>query len=159
MRTGFLRGVGGVLMVAVAAAASLAQPRRDVIEGTLLRHNFALTYGIPARYAAMHNPLPDVEQTWWRGAVVYAQKCASCHGEAGQGNGPGGRLLTTPPANLAWFATLPMSRWDGFMYWTIAEGGQPFATAMPAYKKSLPARDIWAVTAYIRHTLGKTRRS
>jgi cytochrome c553 len=159
----FLRVATAVLGVSLTTLAlaqlAPAQPDLHGFPGSVPRHNFAQTFGIPARYASMRNPLPDVERTWWRGASVYAQKCASCHGQAGEGNGPGGRLLGTPPANLAWFATLPMSRWDGFMYWTIAEGGQPFGTAMPAYKKTLTDRDIWAVTAYIRQTLGKTRRS
>ena len=163
MKIRFLRGVAAVPVIAMIAAALSpsisAQPRRDVVKGTLIRHNFAQMYGIPARYAGMRNPLPNSPRIWRRGAAVYAQRCASCHGAAGEGEGPSGRLLATPPANLAWFATLPMSRWDGFMYWTIAEGGQPFGTAMPAYKKMLPDRDIWAVTAYIRQTLGNTRSS
>jgi len=152
---------GAIAALVVSLAATLlsqsvfAQPARAL--QSVARHDLALEYGIPAQYAFMRNPLPNTPRTWRRGAAVYEQKCASCHGPAGQGDGLGGRSLGTPPANLAWFATLPVSRWDGFMYWTIAQGGQPFRTEMPAYDESLPKNDIWAVIAYIRQALGNTR--
>ena len=161
------RGVSAVvasLLIAAGVVPAQSQPyspqrQRDLLQESLRRHAFATTYGIPAAYAARRNPLPEVAKTWRRGAIVYARRCATCHGPAGRGDGPSGELLPTPPANLAWFATLPMSRWDGFMYWSIAEGGYAFGTAMPAFRTVLSSRDIWAVTAYIRHTLGTTRPS
>jgi len=36
------------------------------------------------------------------------------------------------------------------MYWTIAEGGTAFGTAMPSFKEALSKEDIWAVIAYIQ---------
>ena len=36
------------------------------------------------------------------------------------------------------------------MYWSIAEGGQPFGSDMPAFKATLPRQDIWALIRYIR---------
>jgi mono/diheme cytochrome c family protein len=42
---------------------------------------------------------------------------------------------------------------DAFTYWTIAEGGAQFGTAMPAFKATLSKDDIWAVTAYIQARL------
>jgi hypothetical protein len=50
-----------------------------------------------------------------------------------------------------------ISQSDGFMYWTIAEGGAPFATAMPAFKDRLPRDDIWALTAFIQVHLPQRR--
>ncbi len=35
-----------------------------------------------------------------RGRALYLQYCASCHGLAGEGDGPVARALMTPPANL-----------------------------------------------------------
>lgn len=34
------------------------------------------------------------------GAALYRKYCASCHGLAGQGDGPVGALLSTPPTDL-----------------------------------------------------------
>jgi mono/diheme cytochrome c family protein len=42
------------------------------------------------------------------------------------------------------------------MYWTIAEGGEQFGTAMPAFQNALSRDDIWAVTAYIQARLPQT---
>ena len=98
----------------------------------------------------MRNPLPISRETIDRGAKVYAQWCVSCHGPTGLGDGEAGRNLSPPPGNLAWLAQMPMSRWDGYIYWTVAEGGAPFGTAMPTFKGTLKSDEIWAVTAYIQ---------
>jgi mono/diheme cytochrome c family protein len=39
------------------------------------------------------------------------------------------------------------------MYWTIAEGGSAFSSAMPPFKAALSKEDIWAVIAYIQASL------
>ena len=75
------------------------------------------------------------------------------HGTTGRGDGEAGRGLSPPPGNLAWLSQMPMAQWDPFMYWTSAEGGARFETAMPAFKSALSGDDIWAVTAYIQARL------
>jgi hypothetical protein len=42
---------------------------------------------------------------------------------------------------------MPMVQWDSIMYWTVAEGGAQFGTAMPAFKDTLSKDDTWAVIA------------
>lgn len=119
----------------------------------MARNHAAMMGGVPAAYAGLRNPLPLTSATVERGAKVYADNCASCHGETGFGDGPAGRALSPPPANLAWLSRMPMSRWDAFMYWTVAEGGAPLGTAMPAFKDSLSKEDSWAAIAYIQARL------
>jgi mono/diheme cytochrome c family protein len=109
--------------------------------------------GVPPTYDSLVNPLPRTRETLDRGAKVYAENCASCHGPTGRGDGEAGRELSPPPGNLAWLSRMPMVRWDPFMYWTVAEGGTEFGTAMPAFKDTLPKNDIWAVIAYIQARL------
>jgi mono/diheme cytochrome c family protein len=46
-----------------------------------------------------------------------------------------------------------MVLWDPFLYWTVAEGGARFGTAMPTFKDTLSEDDIWAVIAYIQAQL------
>lgn len=118
--------------------------------GSMGRHRLGMSGGVPALYADMSNPLPQTAATVERGAAIYAANCASCHGAAGRGDGEAARTLNPRPADLAWLSNMHMSRWDGFMYWSIAEGGAQFSTAMPAFKDSLSKDDIWAVTAYIQ---------
>ncbi len=117
------------------------------------RHPYVMMGGIPEAYRSLTNPLPRTEKTVERGASVYQQNCASCHGATGEGDGPASRGLNPPPANLAWLSQMPMVEWDPFMYWSVAEGGAPLGTAMPAYKGVLSKNDVWAVIAYIRAQL------
>jgi mono/diheme cytochrome c family protein len=117
------------------------------------RHYLALQWGIPEPYTNLTNPLPRGSATLERGAAVYAQDCIACHGSNGVGNGEAGRRLSPPPGNLVWLSDVPEKQWDPFMYWTIAEGGGPLGTAMPAFKDKLSKGDIWAVTAYIQENL------
>ncbi len=117
------------------------------------RHHLAMMWGVPAPYNTLNNPLPRTAATINQGAQVYAQNCQSCHGETGQGDGEAGRDLSPPPGNLAWLSQMPMVKWDGFMYWTVAEGGVPLGSAMPSFKDSLSKEDSWAVIAYIQARL------
>lgn len=117
------------------------------------RNRAAMMGGVPAPYTELSNPLPKTQATVERGAKVYADNCASCHGETGHGDGPAGRGLTPPPYNLALLSRMPMGNWDPFMYWTVAEGGAPIGSAMPAFKSSLSKEDTWAVIAYIQARL------
>lgn len=121
--------------------------------GSMPRHHQAMRTGVPAPYGGLTNPLPQTRETLDRGATVYAENCASCHGVTGLGDGEASRELSPPPANLAWLSRMPMVRWDPFMYWAIAEGGTEFGTAMPAFKDTLSSKDIWAVIAYVQARL------
>lgn len=123
--------------------------------GSMPRHRQAMS-GVPWPYDGLANPLPRTRETLDRGATVYAENCASCHGPTGRGDGEAGRDLSPPPGNLAWLSQMPMVRWDPFMYWAVAEGGASFGSAMPAFKDTLSSDDIWAVIAYVQARLPQT---
>lgn len=44
---------------------------------------------------------------------------------------------------------MPMAT-DGYLFWTIAEGGAPVGSAMPAFKQTLKEDDIWKIITYLR---------
>lgn len=121
--------------------------------GSMPRHHLATMWGVPSPYGSFSNPLPRSHKTVKRGAAVYTENCASCHGAKGAGDGAAGRGLRPPPGDLAWLSEMPIAQWDPFMYWTVAEGGAQFGTAMPAFKEVLGKDDIWAVIAYIQARL------
>ena len=121
--------------------------------GSMVRHHRAMMYGIPQPYRSARNPLPNSAATFQRGAQVYAQNCAACHGTKGRGDGPAGQQLSPRPADLAWLAHSHMVG-DQYVFWTVSEGGQPVGSAMPAFKGNLSQRDIWAVATYVRNGLG-----
>jgi mono/diheme cytochrome c family protein len=124
-----------------------------LVAGSTVRHNAVLKGGIPAPYEGLRNPLPPTRQNAQRGASVYTVQCASCHGVTGLGDGPEAHRTNPPPAELGWLTKVPPSRRDGFMFWSIAEGGDRFGTGMPAYKGKLSDEDIWAVIGYIQARL------
>ncbi|MDF0733307.1 cytochrome c/FTR1 family iron permease [Pseudomonas entomophila] len=81
-----------------------------------------------------------------RGASLYAQNCAICHGDSGAGDGPAGVGLEPPPANLRSAARLDqLSLFD--LYNTLGLGIE--GTEMPSFADQLDERQRWDVAAYI----------
>jgi high-affinity iron transporter len=90
-------------------------------------------------------PVPARPPSVAGGARVYRQACASCHGEAGHGDGLAARGLTPPPANL----TDPQimgakSRADIYQQLLLGVAG----TAMPSFEGTLTDEQRWDVAAY-----------
>jgi high-affinity iron transporter len=80
-----------------------------------------------------------------RGAAVYRDNCAGCHGVTGSGKGPLAAGLDPPPADLSDRAALrDRSPLDYYRRITIGVVG----TAMPAFEARLPAVDRWAAAVY-----------
>ncbi len=92
-------------------------------------------------------PLPNRPPSLERGALVYREQCAACHGESGRGDGPKAKSLKgPPPANLADPAVMGnKSLLDIFRRIAVGTPG----TAMPEFAEDLPAEDRWAVASYV----------
>lgn len=96
--------------------------------------------------------LPEGYGTVNTGREIYAQQCASCHGQSGI-EGPAPRMAGAPgPLNLS----------NPFMALTVG-GMWPYATsifdyirrAMPPYNpKSLNSHEVYSLTAYILYLNG-----
>lgn len=84
---------------------------------------------------------PDLQ----RGAVLYAQHCAACHGEQGAGDGPLAAAMQPPPIDFSDRARYRQRTLYG-LYNTITRGVAD--TAMQAYHE-LPAADRWALAFYV----------
>ena len=149
-----ISGMVAVSLLAGAAMAAQFRPppglHRWAEIDRIPRHHVVSTKGVPEPYRSMRNQLPASPALFARGATVYAANCLSCHGRTGKGDGSVGRALSPSPFDIAWLSEMKISRFDGFMYWSIAEGGAPLGTSMPRFKDKLSADDIWAVTSYIQ---------
>jgi len=92
-------------------------------------------------------PVPSRPPSLARGAVVFRERCAACHGESGRGDGPKAKQLKgPPPPNLADPAVM-----DGASLLEIYRRvsiGVP-GTAMPEFADDLSEEDRWAVAAYV----------
>jgi high-affinity iron transporter len=99
------------------------------------------------RRIGTEEPLPSRPPSLARGAAVYRERCASCHGESGRGDGPKAKSLKgPPPANLADPAVMGGTSLLE-IYRKIAIGVP--GTAMPEFADDVSEEDRWAVAAYV----------
>jgi mono/diheme cytochrome c family protein len=116
---------------------------------SMQRHRQAMMGGLPAAYRSVRNPYPSNSGGISAGEALYQSNCAACHGERGQGDGPAASTLSPRPANLRWIMGKPIAG-DGYLMWTISEGGAAFGSAMPAFKGSLSEEERWHIIHYLR---------
>ena len=117
---------------------------------------------VPPEYRGVKEPkdLWTNQAMITRGRAIYAARCAVCHGERGDGNGPGAAGLALKPASLRDRAMMAQMS-PAYSFWRVSEGGtvEPFkssGSAMPAWKGDLSIEDRWAVIAY-QHTFSGHR--
>ncbi len=91
------------------------------------------------------NPVAMDAAGWERARILYQQSCAQCHGLTGRGDGPAGRFLQPPPADLTAHA---MDHPQRQLYAWITDGIAGFA--MPAFRDQIAEEDRWRLVALIR---------
>jgi copper transport protein len=84
-----------------------------------------------------------------RGRQLYAANCARCHGTSGHGDGPDGKQLDPPPADL--IVHVPQHS-DQQLLGFITNGIP--TTAMPAFGNTLSADERQAILNYLRQLAG-----
>ena len=102
---------------------------------------------IPDEYAGLTNPIPADDASLARGQELYTNLCATCHGNTGLGDGPGGAALNPTPAALAHTSQMLS---DAYLFWRISEGGVPFGTAMPAWGEALDEQARWDLINFVQ---------
>lgn len=123
------------LKAAVDAKGSVDEVKglAQKIRGTLVD-----VYGIPV----MPKSAPDMV----KGAQLYQEQCAVCHGAQGEGDGPAGQALDPPPTDFH-----EVERYDGRsvlgLYTTITGGVE--GTAMAGFEDTLSDADRWALAFYV----------
>jgi high-affinity iron transporter len=137
-----VRGYGDSMLTELRVMLDRVAPPGDV--DTLVA---ALTARIAAAVGGALIPMPSRPPSLARGAVVYHEQCAFCHGESGGGDGPKAKSLTgPPPASLASPVEAgSLSFDDVYRKITIGVAG----TAMPEFEQTLTEDDRLAVAAYV----------
>ncbi len=91
-------------------------------------------------------PVPRNNESVARGAKVYKEQCAVCHGPGGLGDGIIIKKgLGFYPVNLTTPAVA--QRTDGYIYAYIRYGGK---VMMPSYSENISEQDAWHVVNYVR---------
>lgn len=142
--------VAATCLLTASAAAGLAHNAGQ--HGTArqkpdhLQAMYALKEKIPEEYRIMERtPIVPDEQSLGRGAELFAQQCAACHGPNGRGDGPAAKGLSTPPAD---FLDLDHSRiyGPGEKFWIVGNGSGE--TGMPPFPQ-ISLIDRWHLVNYI----------
>jgi len=101
---------------------------------------------VPEDAAAVPNPIDATEESIAMGAELYAQSCAVCHGENGEGDGPSAEGLDPKPADMHEEHVQELS--DGALFYIISHGRPE--TAMPAWENQLDEEERWHVINFLR---------
>jgi putative copper resistance protein D len=79
-----------------------------------------------------------------RGARLYAENCALCHGAGGRGDGPAAAALTVRPADLT--APHLFAHPEGDLFWWVSHGK---GGVMPGFAGVLRPADRWDVIDFV----------
>lgn len=99
-------------------------------------------WNIPPEASKRPNPFAPTEQSLQRGAAIYREHCAVCHGPNLAGDGPIADQLDPRPADLSMMAGMHP---QGDFAWMIAEG----RGAMPSWRGQLSEEDIWHTVNFL----------
>lgn len=99
----------------------------------------------PPEAKKMKNPVAPTPDNLNAARAIYMDKCASCHGDKGLGDGPEASMYDPQPSNLA-DAHMMSDMPDGEIFWKITEGNKP----MPSFKKQLSDEQRWQLVNFLR---------
>jgi cytochrome c oxidase cbb3-type subunit I/II len=97
-------------------------------------------------YSGPDNSGQDFAKLFDEGKELFTQKCLSCHGAAGNGQGPYARQTLAHPANLNERISNFPDPQEEYHNWRVHEGVP--GTAMPPWGWSLNDTDIWKIVTY-----------
>jgi mono/diheme cytochrome c family protein len=123
------------------------------VAGTIPRGFRPFHYGLGETEEAragreLTNPFSPTAEHLARGAQVYANHCAVCHGKTGAGDGP---IIPKYPNPPAYTSAQSKNRPDGALFHVITVGRKD----MPAHAAQVSAEDRWKAILHIRKLQGK----
>jgi mono/diheme cytochrome c family protein/uncharacterized membrane protein len=142
------------LLLLMRATLGRRRHRPSGVIGAALAFGFAwplLSTSLVEAYPTtfFHVPVVYAAPSIARGAALYAEHCAACHGPEGHGDGPVAQGLATKPADLA--AGHLFAHSSGDLFWWISRGR---GDAMPGFAEVMDEGQRWDVINFIRARAG-----
>jgi mono/diheme cytochrome c family protein len=100
---------------------------------------------VPEQAKQRKNPLQTSAATIESIRPLYLDKCATCHGNTGKGDGHNASLYDPPPTNFT-EAKHMTAVTDGELFYKLSEGRKP----MPSFKKRFTEDQRWQLVLLIR---------
>lgn len=149
-------GILTAVLVAALAAAALVVSGLHASRRKMTAAGVALLLGavaVSARLLAVpaypttyfHSPVRYVADSISRGAPLYAQHCATCHGALGYGDGPAAASLPVHPANLTEHL---LHHREGNLLWWLQHGIA--GTPMPGFSERISEDRLWDLLNFLR---------
>ena len=102
-------------------------------------------WSVPESARSMKNPIATSAADLDSVRPIYRDKCASCHGSTGRGDGHDASRYDPKPTDFT--DTRHMSAvTDGELYYKLTEGRKP----MPSFRKRLTDEQRWRIVLLIR---------
>jgi mono/diheme cytochrome c family protein len=135
----------GLLCAAALAAAALGVGATAVSAETEQAARANAAHAASASGALL--PRDSKDAAVFRGGLVYANYCVTCHGINADGNGRAARLHTPRPANLR-----ASDKNDAYIGLIVRKGGETLGRSpgMPPWGEELTDEQIGDVVAFVR---------
>ncbi len=100
---------------------------------------------VPDTDQKVKNPVKADKASQDAGAALYGKYCKSCHGKAGEGDGPKAAELKTELADFS--QAKFQGQTDGSMFYKVLKGRDE----MPSFAKKITEdNDVWNIINYVR---------
>ena len=133
-----------ILLVIFPFLISLGRNEKGTKNTDYDRSDTTALWKAPESADKLKNPLSGIKSAAHKGEDLFIQNCTTCHGMAGQGDGPTADMLDTKPANL--ISPDIQKQSDGALFWKISNG----KGAMAAFKQTFSEEQLWQLVNYIR---------
>jgi mono/diheme cytochrome c family protein len=104
---------------------------------------------VPDEAKQRANPLTSSDAILQSVRPLYHEKCASCHGESGKGDGHDASLYDPAPTNFTDTKRMTAVT-DGELFYKLSQGRKP----MPSFKKRLTEDQRWRLVLLLRSFVG-----
>lgn len=97
----------------------------------------------------MKNPVAPSEASLKAARLIFAERCVSCHGEQGKGDGPDSMMYDPAPSDLTDPRRMRRQT-DGELFFKITYGRKP----MPSFESRLSEEQRWELVLLLREFSG-----